>query len=203
MKTMENLSDDDCSAWRYMLWRTMYDYIETSILLLIKTRIDEGYALLRMASELARDIARIAENQNNFNMWKNRASFHNKEEYKTVFRFNKSDSYEKRIFNLYNLASVYGVHSHQTRDMNLSHLGELVYSKLVRINVSERKMIDSLNLWLFSFFPLHIVAGKTFAETYLQMNFNPLEHFIETELEVLPILRDIKKNINLNYPKTT
>lgn len=53
MATVDLLSDG-CSTFRHMRWRTMYDYTETSLLLLLRTRIDEGYALLRMAAELAR-----------------------------------------------------------------------------------------------------------------------------------------------------
>lgn len=200
MVAMENLPDDACSTFRYMLWRTMYDYVETSLLLLLKTRIDEGYALLRMAAELARDIARIEESQNNFEMWKNKATLHNGEEYKKIFRFNKNDAHEKHIFSLYNIASVYGVHSHQTRDAHLSHLG-VVQGKYIKVNVSERKMLDALTLWLFSYFPLHIVAARTFAELFSKMSPNPLINLLEMELAVIPVAEGIKKNIKQNYPK--
>ena len=73
--TLEHMPEDECSNARYMLWKTMYDYIEQSLILLLKTRIDEGYALLRMAAELSRDIARIPENDN-FILWKERANSH-------------------------------------------------------------------------------------------------------------------------------
>lgn len=202
MATVENLPEDERSTFRYMLWRTMYDYVETSLLLLLKSRIDEGYALLRMAAELTRDIARISESQDNFEMWKNRATLHAGEVYKKVFRFNKNDAHEKHIFSLYNLASVYGVHSHQTRDAHLSHLG-VVHGKYIRVGVPERKMLDALTLWLFSFFPLHIVAARTFTELFSQMSPNPLKHLLEMELKVIPLAEDIKKNIRQNYPKTT
>lgn len=202
MTAMENLPEDECSTFRYMLWRTMYDYVETSLLLLIKTRIDEGYALLRMAAELTRDIARMAETQKNFEMWQNRASLHNGEAYRNIFRFNKNDAHEKHVFSLYNLASVYGVHSHQTRDAHLSHLG-VVQGKYIKLKVSKRKMLDALTLWLFSFFPLHIVAASTFAELFSTISPNPLKHLLEMELVVIPVAEDIKKNIKQNYPKTT
>ena len=202
MATLENLPGDDrSSTLRYMLWRTMYGYVETSLLLLIKTRIDEGYALLRMAAELTRDIARIAENQGNYDIWIDRLSVHNKEKYKKIFQFNKNDEYEKHLFRLYNLASDHGVHGHQTRDMHLRPLG--LQGKYIKINVPKREMLDLLNVWLFAFFPLHIIVGRTFDEIYLKINPNPLTLFIEMESTVVPVLQDIRKNIRQNFPKTT
>ena len=201
--TLENLSEDECSTLRYMLWRTMYDYLETSLLLLLRTRIDEGYALLRMAAELARDIARIGENRGNFEMWKNKDKLHRTEEYKTTFRFDVNDSAEKHIFNLYNLASIYGVHGHQTRDMHLSHIGEVVHGSFIRVKVSERAMLEALNLWLFAFFPLHEIAGKTFAAIHAKHESSPLAQFLEMGQQIYPILMDFKKNMKEHYPRTT
>jgi hypothetical protein len=64
-------------------------------------------------------------------------------------------------------------------------------------------MLDALTLWLFSFFPLHIVAARTFAELFSKISPNPLKHLLEMELVVIPVAEDIKKNIRQNYPKTT
>jgi len=203
MSTLENLPKDECSNWRYMLWRTLYDYIETSLLLLLKTRLDEGYALLRMAAELARDIARISESEGNFEMWKNRKDLHKTDQYKRTFSFNKNDGIEKLIFNLYNLASIYGVHSHQTRDMHLSHIGEVVEGKYIRVKVPERSMLEALNIWLFSFFPIHILVAKTFSDVHSRKHPNPLQQFFEVEEQIRPVLKEFKKNMKKNYPKTT
>ena len=201
--TLENLPEDECSAWRYMLWRTMYDYLETSLLLLLKTRLDEGYAILRMAAELARDVARIGESHVNFEMWKSKESLHHTEQYKTAFTFNVNDSTEKHIFRLYNLASIYGVHGHQTRDMHLSYIGEVVHGRFIKVKVPERAMLEALNLWLFSFFPLHALAGKTFSEMYASIDRSPLALFLEMEQQLYPILMEFKKNMKKHYPKTT
>jgi hypothetical protein len=201
--TLEDLPEDECSTSRYMLWRTMSDYMETSLLLLLKTRIDEGYALLRMSTELARDIARIGESHGNFEMWKCKDNLHRTEEYKTAFRFDVKDKTEKHLFSIYNLASIYGVHGHQTRDMQLSHIGDVVLGRFIRFKVPECAMLEALNLWLFSFFPLHALAGRTFSDSYANMDHSPLTQFLETEQKLYPILMDFKKNVKRHYPKTT
>lgn len=201
--TLENLHEDESTTCRYMLWRTMYDYLETSLLLLLKTRIDEGYALLRMAAELARDIARIGESHGNFEMWQNRESLHHTEQYKSIFRFKVGDSKEKHIFKLYNIASIYGVHGHQTRDMQLSRIGEVAHGKFIRVIVPERSMLNALNLWLFSFFPLHVVASRTFLEKNANIDHSPLALFLELEQQLYPVLTEFKNNVRKHYPKST
>ncbi len=48
-------------AHRLMMWQTVLEYQMESFFLLIDRRLDEGLALLRMAAELARDVARISD----------------------------------------------------------------------------------------------------------------------------------------------
>lgn len=203
LKTLENFPEGECSFTRYMLWATMYEYIEQSLLLILKTRLDEGYALLRMASELSRDVARIGESQSNFDMWKERARLHMKDEYKNAFRFKKDDKIEKFVYDLYNMTSIYGVHSHQTRDCHLSQIGEVVHGRFMRVKVPERAVLDRLNLWLFSYFPLHLMPALTFKKIYSAINPNPLVFFQETWDKFSPIFMDIKKNMKKHYPKQT
>jgi len=57
-----------------MLWHTLWDYQVDSIFLILSMRLDQGYAALRMASELARDCARIGESERTFELWENQRS---------------------------------------------------------------------------------------------------------------------------------
>jgi hypothetical protein len=201
MQTVEHLPADECSTSRYMLWRTLYDYTEQALLLIIKSRLDEGYALLRMASELARDIARLSESPHNYEMWKSKPKNHLKDDYKKAFKFKRDNITEKSVYDLYNFTSIYGVHGHQTRDAHMSHLGVVVHDRFVKFNVSESAVLQALIPWLAAFFSLHLMAAKSFEDTYSKINPNPLGFFIKMQLDFSPVVEDIVKNIKEYYPK--
>jgi hypothetical protein len=193
--TCENIVETDKNAFqRYMLWITLHEYIEESLLLLIKTRLDESFALLRMSAELSRDIARISESKTNYDLWSEKRTRNDK--YKKVFRFNNNDKLETFIYSLYKLSSNYGVHGHQTRDIHLSHLGEVINERFIRVNVPEKQLYKALNIWLRAFFPLHRMVIRTYEASFKQLTPDPLEWFNEFEMTVTPILSDVEKRIN-------
>jgi hypothetical protein len=139
-----------------MLWHTVWDYQVDSILLILSMKLDQGYAALRMASEAARDCARIGKSERNFELWSSRQEKHNTEEYKQVFRFNKQDSFERGAYQLYNIASLYGVHSHQTTDMYMEVCAKYPEHDLLVLKPSERGVFEGVKVWLTGFLPLQM-----------------------------------------------
>jgi hypothetical protein len=187
-----------------MLWQTMCDYVEQSLLLIIKTQLDAGYAVLRMASELARDIARIDENDHNFAMWNDKAKNHNTDDYKSVFKFNKEDPTERFVYTLYNTTSIMGVHGHTTRAAHMRKLGPVSVKdkEYMAYNVTHREVLDALVVWLFAFFPINIMAAKPFINIYSGLEENPFDFFINLEEKFRPAFYSIKNNVKKNFPKS-
>jgi len=101
---------------RAMMWWTMLDYQMESFFLNINRQLDLALASLRMASELSRDIARIDNDEGKLNIWLNRDSNPEiKKQYRKNFRFDDSDSLEKYVHDLYDIASSLGIHGHFLR----------------------------------------------------------------------------------------
>ncbi len=100
---------------RLVMWWTVRDYQAESLFLLLDTRLDEGIALLRMAAELVRDLARIADDADHLKIWLDRSNPQIKKRHRRIFRFNDDDELEKYIHKLYTLASDHGIHGHVRR----------------------------------------------------------------------------------------
>ena len=62
----------DLSSTQMLMWQTVLEYQMESFFLLICRRLDLGLAVLRMAAELARDIARIGGHHNRLDIWLSR-----------------------------------------------------------------------------------------------------------------------------------
>jgi hypothetical protein len=137
---------------RLMMWQTINSYLMESFFLLIDRRLDEGHALLRMAAEHARDLARIGDDQARLEIWQKHKDGHKeKRRYKETFKFDENDKLEKQIFKLYNLATNYGVHGHQTSNMYSDF--RQTNGTFVSLIVSDQGVYESLLIWLISFFP--------------------------------------------------
>ena len=102
-----DLTREQCALLQ--LWRNLYKYQEDSLFLIMSQRLDAGFALLRMATELARDIARMNEDVVNYEMWHKKHKLNQEEFYKKTFRFNRKDPLEKLAYGFYNLFSNYSV----------------------------------------------------------------------------------------------
>jgi hypothetical protein len=103
---------------RLMMWQTVLSYQTESFFLLVDRRIDEGLALLRMAAELARDIIRIGDSEDQLEIWLSRLKGkQQKKAFRDKFRFIDSDETEKYVHKLYDLASNIGIHGHSSTSM--------------------------------------------------------------------------------------
>ncbi|MBM4301568.1 MAG: hypothetical protein FJ121_08565 [Deltaproteobacteria bacterium] len=71
---------------RIMMWWTMLDYQMESLFLNINRQLEIALASLRMASEIARDIARIGNDETKLHIWLNKINNTTiKKQYKKIF----------------------------------------------------------------------------------------------------------------------
>ncbi|MGH9839791.1 MAG: hypothetical protein ACREEM_13500 [Blastocatellia bacterium] len=149
-------------AHRSMMWRTALDYQMESFFLLIDTRLDEGLAVLRMTSELTRDIARIGNDAARLHCWQNRLDPNNLRQYRQDFKFDDTNKFERFIHDLYRLSSSFGVHGHRSRTAALRPTGEIVEGKYVVLDVPDTEVFKGLEIWLAAFYPVHQICAQTF-----------------------------------------
>ena len=155
------------SAHRLMMWQTIDGYLIESFFLLIDRRLDEAHALLRMAAEHTRDLIRIGDDQTKLEIWeKHKHGKKEKQLYRDVFKFNKSDKLEKHIYNLYNLTTNYGVHGHQTANSSSEPLSASPDGRIISLTVSDLGVYQCLIIWLTSFFPIQQLCLQTFEASF-------------------------------------
>jgi len=148
---------------RLMMWQTVLDYQMESFFLLIDRRLDEGLALLRMAAELARDVARISDDATLLDTWLNRAEGRaQKNAYRDAFRFSDSDSTEVYVHKLYDLASTFGIHGHLLTSSRLRPTHQSPDGKVVGLEVPDVEVYRTLAIWLAAFFPLQELCHRAF-----------------------------------------
>ena len=147
-----------------MLWLNIQSYHKDALFLILGKNIDAGFALLRLAAELARDIARMDEDVTNLEMWKNknRKKIYKKDYYKDTFQFKTEDSLEKLVFKQYNHFSTLGVHHH----LGLAIHGEVTQisedRRIATIDISDEKIIGEVAQWILAYFPVNEMCMRVF-----------------------------------------
>ncbi|MBU0595050.1 MAG: hypothetical protein KKH74_15090 [Gammaproteobacteria bacterium] len=149
---------------RVMMWATALDYLMDSFFLILRRRLDAGLALLRLASELARDIARVAENEKNLKVWLNRSDKAALTAYRKEFKFNDADRIESYVHQLYDLASKIGVHGHMSTTMALRPAGASPDGSFLIMEVPVIEVYKALEIWLAGFYPIQSMCLKSFAD---------------------------------------
>jgi hypothetical protein len=71
-----------------LMWQTAADYQRQSLIHILARELDAGFALLRMATELARDAYVIGKDERRLDLWLNREE--QAEEYRKRFKFDQT-----------------------------------------------------------------------------------------------------------------
>ena len=171
-----DLTREQCALLQ--LWRNLYKYQEDSLFLIMSQRLDAGFALLRMATELARDIARMNEDVVNYEMWHKKHKLNQEEFYKKTFRFNRKDPLEKLAYGFYNLFSNWGVHGHLTGIAHMEKAGTTGDGDYVILAIPEDAIIRSIGLWMAAFLPLNKICQNVFSNSINSHSSEPI-HFID------------------------
>lgn len=149
-------------AHRVMMWYTVVDYEIESFFLILDRKLGEGVALLRMAAELARDMACINKNPANLHIWLKREKKEAQKDYRKTFRFDEADPLQAYVLKLYDLASGMGVHGHVLTSVNMKPVDQSPDGDFVSLAVPDLAVYQTLELWLAAFFPINELFAAGF-----------------------------------------
>jgi hypothetical protein len=150
-------------AVRSDLWLTLIDYQMSSFLLLIQRQLGAGVALLRLASELGRDVPRIGASESRLDAWLTRRSSKDSDDkYRKQSRFDETNNLERFVHQLYDLASVHGVHGHMLDSSHSVPTDVSPNGTVLRLEVPDLAASKTLSIWLGAAFPLNELCARTF-----------------------------------------
>jgi hypothetical protein len=176
-----------------LMWQTAADYHKQSLVHMLSRELDAGFALLRMATELARDAFVIGKDESRLDLWMTREE--RAEEYRKAFKFDKTNSAGKYAFDLYKLSSRYGVHGHMTSLMHAKATGEKTADgKGSIINTDEKAIFSGLQIWLRAFFPIHALFCEAFHLNKAPVG-EPYKIFMQLVTSLGPILEVVDKQV--------
>lgn len=161
VQTNSNL-DIPC-VHRTMMLATVLDYQMDSFFLIVRRRLDAGIALLRLASELARDIARVAQDDSQMSLWLRRTEKDSRNRYRKEFKFDLGDPIECHVHKLYDLASDFGVHGHMTTTGALRPVDSLPDRRHLVLAVPDTEVYKALEIWLGAFYPVQFMCIRSFS----------------------------------------
>lgn len=147
---------------RSMMWASLLDCQMDALFLIVRRRLDTGLALLRMASELARDVARISESEARLKLWLDRREDSSCSKYRKEFRFDDGSQIERYVHALYDLSSTLGVHGHLTAYASIWRQKVVHRDGMASLEISDIEMLQVLEIWLAAAFPLHAMCVDTF-----------------------------------------
>lgn len=152
------VTDTDADMWVGQMLQTLHGYFRNSALLLITDSFDEGFGLLRMASELARDISCIATTPSLLPVWlRRRDSKDAQRAYKKAFHFDTTSPKGRNALAAYEFACCYGTHGHLTTLFSARPTPN-DDSNMVSLTPTTKEVVDMLRVWLSTLFSLYEVA---------------------------------------------
>jgi len=139
-----------------LLIQKQHDYFESSLILMLHGQLDEALALLRMATELSRDLLVLSKKPELKELWKSRESEYFK--YKKKFKFDQHYAANSFAQSIYKLTSKFGVHGHMTSFANSNPINEFQSSNgdFVEMGVTNKGIANCLTIWLMSLFAIYI-----------------------------------------------
>ncbi|MBG0760653.1 hypothetical protein BOO22_14660 [Vibrio cidicii] len=177
---------DQLSTNLIMLIPRFQSYFEQSVLLAVEGRIDESYALLRMSTEVMRDIHKLLrdEGSESDRIYSNRTSDEGK--YRKRFKFRTSHGPSKLALELYSISSKFGIHGHNmtmASSMRETTKMETPFGDFVVLKMTNLGKMPAIHLWLKAVFPLYAMLLDARADGMKQ------PHTALLELE--PLLREV------------
>ena len=181
---------------RLMMWQKVLHYQVQSLFLLLQYQLDAGFALLRLAAELSRDVARIADDENMLHIWLEREDKTQRKLYKDRFKFHIGSPDEDIVKNTYDFCSVFGIHGHMTDSMFSKIIGTIPSSSpMVHVGVSDYGVLDTVHMWLLSFLPMHHLCIKTFISRYISIIPDVFSTLAQLETEMNRILKALSDSL--------
>lgn len=170
-----------------MLWQRVLQYQINSLFSLVARNLDEGYAILRLAADLAKDMARLAGAPGLEAVWNNRLKGDGKEAYSKKFHFHPNQSRdEDQVKRLWDLTSKFAIHGHVVGGMASTKVqtdGSIAF-----LSIPDMEVMKSIRLWMVGFLSVHALCMR------------PYEPF---EGEVKKYFNEIYKPMSQEFAKVT
>ncbi len=189
--TMEHGSKNLTKTHMGLMWQTAVNYYKQALEHILARELDAGFALLRMATELARDAYAIGKDESRLDLWMHREE--RAEEYRRAFKFDKSNPAGEIAFRIYKITSRYGVHGHMTSLLHAKKGQKTEDAKGVLLSTDEKIIFTGLQIWLRAFFPIHALFCDSF-----QLNKAPVssyKSFMELVTSLGPIIDGVDKHV--------
>jgi hypothetical protein len=179
---------------RWMMWQTLFQYQQQSLLLIITANTDAGLALIRLASELSRDVAVIGDAEHRRLLWLKRRDPVSQHEYRKLFRFDDSTVPGAMAHQAYDLCSDYGVHGHVNDTIHMDPVGTFSRrggDQLVILKATDTGALGALQIWLAAIAPLHLLCLETFVKKHDSILSEPYRLFMQAAELIGPVLKAI------------
>jgi hypothetical protein len=196
LKTVVDLPNLKTTEYhRAMMWWTMLEYQMEGFFLALDKRLDESYAMLRMASELARDIARIGDDEELHKLWLQRGRPEMKKRWSRISKFNDSDASEAMAHKVYDLSSVMGIHGHTTKTMAIRPRSARGGDKPVALDIPDVEIFKQIEIWLMAFFSLHDICVRTYSGRIDSGFAKAREVFAKTWSLCIPVIAKYREGV--------
>ncbi|WP_312975703.1 hypothetical protein [Stutzerimonas nitrititolerans] len=181
------------STWCNLLWQQAADYLSDAFFLFVEGRLDSGFALLRMAAELARDTAVLRSFPAREHLWRNREAMRN--EYRRAFRFDTNSPLGLAAQAVYKFGSQHGVHGHTTNFLHFVEDATVNPGRnLTSFKVSKIGILKGISFWMRSFAPVHGLCAASRSGSGPEIYTAPevYQTFQETVFNLGPVLESLE-----------
>jgi hypothetical protein len=183
-------------TYRLVLWQSVLHYQSQALVLILNHHLDAGYALLRLAAELSRDIYCVGDDENLLNLWKDKEN--RRREYQDRFKFDNKSPIGRTVFDTYKLCSKYGVHGHITNSIFSEPIGFVdKEEKILLLDISELGILDAIHIWLTAFVPIQSLCVNTFFESHKSHFYEEFGIFTQFGITMAETLKDLRKVIEM------
>ena len=188
---------------RLVMWQSVTEYQVQSLILILTGKLDSGHALLRLATELSRDVHCIGDDESRLTLWLDKEK--RRQEYRTLFKFDDTSDFGKTVHDIYKFCSQFGVHGHRTTSAFSEPVGRTGKNDcLLLIDVTDLAILDAVQIWLMAFVSIQHLCASTFFERHLVELQEPLSHFASLEILMGDIVRELNKSLrDLRQSKST
>lgn len=187
----------ESSAWANLLWQQAASYLNESFFLLAQESLDSGLALIRMSTELARDVAVLRASPSKEELWRKRES--KREKYRKTFRFNNKEPLGSAAQSLYKFCSQAGVHGHTTGFTHFEQKPELEVNGVTYFGVSKVGVIEAIGIWMRAFAPVHglCAASNSGSGPEIYTSRDSYDNFKEAAVTLGPVLDSLESWVAL------
>lgn len=191
-----------------MLVPRFQSYFEQSILLATEGRIDESYALLRMSTEVMRDVHELLKDTAGeaHKIYSEKDKSKKKRgKYKDRFKFNDEHGPSRLALEIYHITSKFGVHGHNMTLASSLHKKEQLetpFGNFTVLKMTNLGKMEAICLWLRAVFPLYamLIDGREHGIKTPPPVISEFEHILrEVIINTAGMTVELEQNLKSNF----